>query len=83
MMARNGVFEEQNYRASVGQQARRQQLVHRCARYACWFKLNDGNYFPGHSLRRFFESDRAILHVFYAPLRRPDLAVFVCVVFFA
>ena len=27
-----------------------------------WFKLNDGNLFPGQSPRRFFESAREILH---------------------
>ena len=28
-----------------------------------WFKLNDGNTFPGQSPRRFFESDREILRL--------------------
>ena len=32
-----------------------------------WFKMNDGNVFPGQSPRRFFESDREILHVFLSP----------------
>ena len=27
-----------------------------------WFKLNDGNLFPGQSPRRFFELDRELLH---------------------
>ena len=50
------------------------------ARFLCvlqlrtsWLKLNDANLFPGQSSRRFFESDREILHTFYEPLRRPDL----------
>ena len=48
-----------------------------------WFKLNDGNVFPGRSPCCFFESDREIRHVFYKPLRRPDLTCFFsfCMIF--
>ena len=29
-----------------------------------WFKFNDGTLFPGPNPRRFFESDREVLHTF-------------------
>ena len=39
-----------------------------------WFELNARYVFPGECPRRFFDSDREILHVFYVPLRRSHLS---------
>ena len=37
--------------------------------------VKNPNLFPGECPRRFFDSDRKFLNVFYVPLRRPHLFV--------
>ena len=60
--------------ASLGKATKRLQLLTLCQPNTGWFKLNDGDVFPGQSPRRCFRSDREFWYVFYEPLRTPDLA---------